>query len=217
MKPGLLVLICWIGVAGLSWRLRSEHAKLEPVRPVIRYQDIFLDLLGEGRTLLARFLWFKVDLIHEQEDEKGVEVFQQKELIPLLRMITYLDPYFVDAYDMIAYDLYKGYDQPELAIEIVDEGLKYSPQSFDLNFRRAFLALSQKDMINALEFAKKAYASEDPEANKILPLKIMYHCAVQERDARLGILVVDHLLANGAKVPDPAQLARWQQEVKANP
>jgi tetratricopeptide (TPR) repeat protein len=217
MKTWPVLLLCWLSVAGLSWHLRAEHAKLQPVKPTVRYQDIFLDLLGEGRTLLARFLWFKVDLIHEQQEEKGVGVFQEKELIPLLRMITYLDPYLVDAYDLIAYDLYKGYKQADLAIELVDEGLKYSPNSYALNFRRAFLALQQKDMINALEFAKKAYASPDPDANRVLALKIMYHCAVQRRDARLGIVVVEHLVANGARVPDPAQLARWQAEVKASP
>ena len=212
-----MVLVCWVLVAGLSWHLRSEHTKMEPVRPIIRYQDIFLDLLGEGRTLLARYLWFKVDLIHEQEDQQGIGVFQQKELIPLLRMITYLDPYFVDAYDLIAYDLYKGYKKTDLAIELVDEGLKYSPDSYALNFRRAFLALYQKDMINALEYAKRAYKTTDPQANKILPLKIMYHCAVQARDARLGLLVVDHMVANGAHIPDEAQWNRWREEVKANP
>jgi len=215
MKRWVVLLSCWLGVAGLSWHLRPQHRLLEPSQPLVRYQDVWLELLGEGRTLLARWLWFKMDLVHEEEDSRGVEVFQQKEVVPFLRMITYLDPHFVEAYDVIAYDLHRGYGQTQLAIEIVEEGLKYSPGSYHLNFRRALLALQEKDTINALEYAKRAfYAQDDPEANKLLPLKIMYRCALQQDDAHLGLAVIDHMLKMGARVPDEVQYRRWLREAQ---
>lgn len=219
MKRWGPLLVCWLAVAGLSYHLMGQRSQWQPARPALRYQDLLLDLLGEGRTLLARWLWFKVDLIHEDEDVKGVDVFQQKELIPLLRMITYLDPYFTDAYDLIAYDLHKGYGKTEMAVDLVEEGLKYSPDSYALNFRRAFLALYQKDPDNLLKYAKLAFyaANNDPEANKILPLRLMYRAAVMRNDARLGVVVVEHMLAAGGRVPDIEQMKRWREELKNQP
>ncbi len=54
--------------AALEGPLNAEYLQMNPVKPVIRYQDVLLDLLGEGRTMLARYLWFKMDLLHEQMD-----------------------------------------------------------------------------------------------------------------------------------------------------
>lgn len=132
---------------------------MQAKKPIIRSQDLFLDLLGEGRTLLARLLWFQADLYHEQQDSVGVNVFQQKEVIPLLRMVTYLDPSFVDAYDVIAYDLDEGFGQTLQAIDLVEEGLVYNPQSYALNFHRALLAEKQRDSIAAMLYGQRAYDS----------------------------------------------------------
>lgn len=212
-KLGFLLAALWLASAALSGYLRAEHAKLEPVKPVIRIQDVLLDLLGEGRTMLGRLLWFKMDMMHEQQDDLNVETFRQKEVVPLLRMINYLDPYLTDAYDTLAYDLYRGYGQLDKAIELIDEGLLYSPDSFELNFRRAFLAERQGDWVEALERSKKAFYADQDSFHQLAALRCMYRCALNRGDAKLGLYVIDTMNQIGGVKYYPEQYAKWQKEL----
>lgn len=208
------MLLCWLVVAALAQLLVGLHAQYQPARPVYRAQDLFLDLLGEGRTLLARTLWFKADLYHEQQDAAGVDTFRQKEVIPLLRMVTYLDPTFADAYDVIAYDLQEGYGQTRAAIDLVDEGLLYNPRSYALNFRRALLAERQLNSIQSYIFARRAFTSPDPDTNLFLPLKILRRATLRMRDARSGLEVVELMKGMGLPDPDPELTEIWRKELQ---
>ncbi len=211
MRRAPLLLLCWVGVAMVSHLLVGEHKRLEPRKPIIRYQDLFLDLLGEGRTLLARLVWFQADLYHEQQDSAGVDVFQQKEVIPLMRMVTYLDPSFADAYDTIAYDLDEGYGHTRQAIDLIEEGLLYSPESYALNFRRAFLADKQRDSISALLYGQRAFDSPDADTNQYLVVKIMRRAALRMRDPWWGVHVVGLLTRLRVADPDPELTRVWEQ------
>lgn len=213
MKRCLIMLLCWLLVALLSHILVQRHAQYRLTRSVVRYQDVFLDLLGEGRTLLARILWFKADLYHEQQDAGGVNTFQQKEVIPLLRMVTYLDPTFDDAYDTIAYDLDEGFQQTLLAVDLVDEGLVYSPHSFSLNLRRALLAEKQLNSIQAYIYAREAFLSPDSNTNQNLPIKVMRRATLRMRDARSGLEVVEMMKGMGLPDPNPELTQFWSQEL----
>lgn len=209
------LLALWLVAAGLAGPLKRESLKMSPTKPVIRYQDVLLDLLGEGRTMLARYLWFKMDTMHEEQDDQGVATFKQKEVVPLLRMINYLDPYLTDAYDTLAYELYKGYDQTDKALELVEEGLLFSPDSFELNFRKAFLAERKGDTATAFEFARRALAADQEEMHNLMALRTMYRSAVRFQDAKTGVEVVDLIsrLTGGAN-PYKEQYLRWKKELK---
>lgn len=216
MKKTLLCLLgLWLAAAGLAGPLKRENLKISPTKPVIRYQDVLLDLLGEGRTMLARYLWFKMDTMHEQQDDQGISTFKQKEVVPLLRMINYLDPYLTDAYDTLAFELYKGYGQTEKAMELIEEGLQYSPASFELNFRKAFLAERKGDPVTAFEFAKRALAADQDEMHNLAALRTMYRAAIRFNDAKTGIEIVDLIsrLTGGAN-PYKEQYQRWKEELK---
>ncbi|MBS2035094.1 hypothetical protein JST97_08895 [bacterium] len=208
------MLLCWLGVAAMAQVLVGQHARYQPARPIYRAQDLFLDLLGEGRTLVARVLWFKADLYHEQQDAAGVDAFQQKEVIPLLRMVTYLDPTFADAYDVIAYDLQEGYGQTRAAVDLVDEGLLYNPRSYALNFRRALLAEKQLDPIRSYIFARRAFSSPDQDANQFLTLKVLRRATLRMRDARSGLEVVELMKGMGLPDPDPELTEIWRRELQ---
>ena len=213
-RPLLAVLALWLVAAALAGPLKRECLQMSPSKPVMRYQDVLLDLLGEGRTMLARYLWFKMDTMHEQQDDSGVSTFQQKEVVPLLRMINYLDPYLTDAYDTIAYELYKGYGQTDKAIELIEEGLQYSPDAFDLNFRRAFLAERKSDYITSFAYARKALAADRDEMHNLAALRTMYRAALNLHDPKTGIEIVDQIsrLTGGAN-PYKAQYLRWKEEL----
>lgn len=215
MKSRAFLLALWVGLAAFSWPLRQAHEKMQPAKPLIRAQDVLLDLIGEGRTMLARLLWFQMDLMHEQQDESGVDTFKQKELVPLLRMITYLDPTFVDAYDTLAYELYKGFQHIDTSIELIDEGLRFNPDSFDLNWRRAFFAEKKMDWDNALLYSNRAYKLAKTDLELLATLRCLYRCAVHRNDPYLGLQVVDLMRGSGA-VPAiyQRQYEKWQNELK---
>lgn len=213
MKRPYLLLLVWLGVALLSEQLRREHAKMEPPKPMVRMQDVLLDLLGEGRTVLARLFWFKMDMMHEQLDNKGVSTFRQSEIVPLLRMINFLDPYLVDAYDTLAYELYKGHNQLDEAIELVDEGLQFNPKSWDLLFRRAFFAEKKKDWAVALEMSNQSLIVAETEIQQMNSLRCAYRCAVAYHNARLGLQIIHMMNQLGYGSSYPEQEAKWRKEL----
>lgn len=208
------MLACWLGVAGLSHVLVGRHEAYRQPQKIVRYQDLFLDALGEARTLLARLMWIQADLLHEQQESKGVDSFRQKEVIPLTRMVTYLDPTLVEAYDVIAFDLDEGFQQTRLAVDLVDEGLAYNPRSFVLNFRRALLAEKQLDSVGAYIYARRAFSSPDPETEQLLTLKILRRATLRMRDARSGLEVVELLKGLGLPDPDPELSQAWRKELQ---
>lgn len=210
MRRSLGIAALWVALAGLSSYLRGEHARMLPPHPPLRIQDVLLDVLGEGKTVLARYLWFKMDLMHEQLDDVGKDVFLQDDVVPLLRMIQFLDPHFVDAYDTLAYDLYRGHQQLDEAIAVVEEGLAYNPDSFELLFRRAFLAEKKKDWATTLESSRKALAVADEELRRLTCLRTMYRCAVAYDDAGLGLEVAELLQPYGIPPMYQAKIQRWR-------
>lgn len=197
----------------LEGSLKAAYLKMNPVKPVVRYQDVLLDLLGEGRTVLARYLWFKMDTMHEQIDDQGNATFRQKEIVPLLRMINYLDPYLTDAYDTLAAELEIGYQQSDKAMELVEEGLLYSPKSFELNFRKAFLAERKQDSLTAYEFARRAAEADQVQEHNLNALRIMYRSCLRLQDAKTGIAVLDGITKLSGRNPYPDQYARWRKEI----
>ncbi|MBS2033811.1 hypothetical protein JST97_02435 [bacterium] len=216
MKKTVICLLgMWILSAVLAGPLKADYLKMNPTRPMVRYQDVLLDLLGEGRTMLARYLWFKMDTMHEQIDDQGVATFKQKEVVPLLRMINYLDPYLTDAYDTLASELYYGYQRIDQANELIDEGLMYTPGSYELNFRKAFLADHVSDSVTAFEFARRAPAADQDPSHNLAALGIMYRAALRSQDARTGVQVVDLLTRLGGSSPAyQEQYLRWKEELR---
>lgn len=209
-----VIALIWLTAALLCSYLRAAHARLEPPKPIVRYQDVLLDLMGEGRTVLARLLWFKMDMMHEQQDDLNVATFKQKEVVPLLRMINYLDPTLTDAYDTLAYELYKGYAQLDKAIELIEEGLVYSPGSYELNFRRAFFAERQNDWAMAFEHAQTAFnhAGED-DLKRLAALRCMYRSAVALDQPEIGLVVLDWMTRLSGRQNHPEQYRIWKKRL----
>lgn len=217
MKRFLPVVGLWVVLVTGSVPMRRFHEGIEPPKATTRFEDVLLDLLGEGRTMLARLLWFKMDMMHEQLDDDGVAAFAQTQLVPLMRMVTFLDPTIVDAYDTLAFELYHGHHKTDQAIEIVDEGLQFNKQSFELNWRRGLLAEKKADYTTALVYANDAYqVSGDDYVKKLSALRSIYRLAVHAKDAYMGVQVVDRIrtIAPDTRLYD-AQYSRWKAEIAA--
>lgn len=79
------------------------------------------------------------------------------EIIPYLRIITYLDPHYIDAYFVLAGLLY-DMGREEEALEVNLEGIQANPESADLYFSLGDLMLREKRYPEALEALEKAFS-----------------------------------------------------------
>ncbi len=196
---GWMVLVLFGAVLGPSPSTHQNVSRRERA-------DVMLDLFGEFRTVLARYLWFKMDLFHEVLDDEGIENSQQAEVLPLLRMISLLDPSMVDAYDNIAWDLYRGHHQVEQALEILNEGLSKNQRSFQLNFRRALILYKEKRMEETLVASQEAVKLAVEEFDQLNANRLMLHSARALKERDLERQALDNLRALR-----PQEL-RWQEE-----
>ena len=139
--------------------------------------DALLDVLGQSRTLLARYLWFKMDIFHEVLDVQGVATESQAQVLPLLRLVTLLDPTLTDAYDIMVYDLVRGHNRVDQALELLDEGLERNPQDAILLMRKALILINQKRHAEAVIPADKATRLVTDEFDILNANRLLYWSA----------------------------------------
>lgn len=90
--------------------------------------------VGQVRGLLADFLWLRVDEYQHRRRIVGGDLLRSDDeaLMPLVRLITWLNPHFVDAYALGGQWLAFHFDRPIEATAFYEEGIQNNPQSFDL-------------------------------------------------------------------------------------
>lgn len=167
-----LFLLLWIaGTVLPSW---YEEKLLPPVQQRSRI-DVLLDVLGESRTILARYLFMKADVYHHVLEKQGVYVNKEQDVLPLYRLCTYLDPRMEEAYDLLVYDLNAGYGDQKAALEVLQEGLLYTPKSVKLNLRKGQIYLLAKQYEAAIAPAQLAVENSTDEFDTRNGLRVLYH------------------------------------------
>jgi tetratricopeptide (TPR) repeat protein len=135
-----------------------------------------LELLGGLKTASAAFLWIKIDRIH---DTYYGNLNKEAELIPMYRLVTWLNPHLDEAYYVGSYMLYK-FGKPGEGWKFNQEGLRMNPRSakLELNaaqfilFERGNRKLTAKDYEAAIEHLKRALTFGGMEDDEFL---IAYH------------------------------------------
>ncbi len=126
--------------------------------------------LGSLRTIAAAYLWLKVDRIHH---EYYGDLSQEQELIPYYRIITWLDPRWVDAYYVGSYMLYM-YKKPEESLKFAEEGVRFNPNSAKLNFNIGQLYVLTKQHQKALPYLKKTLTLAQDKREKFAIYQLLY-------------------------------------------
>jgi len=125
--------------------LRSQRRRLEPARsgagrtglPVLPGDEgsgsisrAIAQVSYEFRRIAADVLWFKLDAyVHEGPstlDGQGRAVsgyFNNLDIVPLYRLITWLDPHFIDAYRLAGTHILNTLDRPDDAERMWEEGV----------------------------------------------------------------------------------------------
>lgn len=189
-RLAVLWLVLWLSNQALP---RWYEATFLPPAEYRTLPDVLLDVLGEGRTMLARVLWFKMDLFHEILDDQGVDNTRQVQVMPLLRMATYLDPHLEDAYDVMAWDLYRGHGRTDEALALLDEGLRYNPASQLLAYRRAVILFRAERYAEAAQAAEAGLAAATVDFDRVQFLRVLSHCYEKLRDRPRELRVLHEL------------------------
>lgn len=130
-----------------------------------------LEILGGLRAAAAAYLWIKIDRIH---DGYYGELSKEGELIPLYRIVTWLNPHLEDAYYVGSFMLYR-LKEPNEGWNFAMEGLKLNPESSRMELNVGELALFyQKDYGGAIYHLKRAYALAKDDSDKVLALQRLH-------------------------------------------
>lgn len=201
MRGLAFALILWT-LAACSGFLIGEHHDSTYAKPFHEREraDVILDVFGEFRTVMARYLWVKMDLFNEVFERQKADPSKQAELMPLLRMITLLDPSITDAYDMIAYDLAKD-DKLKEALAILEEGVRRTPKAWALWFRQALLLYENDRFQEAQEKAAKAVKLATDEFDILNSYRIWYWSAKKNGDRQAMRTALNNLIALRPREP----------------
>ncbi|MBE0447609.1 MAG: tetratricopeptide repeat protein [Actinobacteria bacterium] len=153
-----------------------------------------LEFLGGLRATAAALLWIKVDRLHDSY--YGQLSKEEDELIPLYRLVTWLDPHIYQAYYVGSYMLYLV-DRPDEGWDFALEGLRMNPESSRMEFNVGHLALvyrnDYKDAISHLERAYSLAQDDEDKFYALSNLKVAYRKAgmtdkAEAAEAELAII-----------------------------
>lgn len=132
----------------------------------------FFELLGGLRSVAAAYLWLKVDRIHDNYYRELSK--KEDELIPLYRLVTWLNPHIDDAYYVGSYLLYLD-KRPEEGWQFALEGLRTNPGSWTMEFNVGQLALLyKKDYKHSISHLNQAYALAQDNDEKVQVLQTLH-------------------------------------------
>lgn len=120
--------------------------------------EVLASALMGLREVAASLLWLKIeDYFHSGEHEK---------IPPLIRIITWLDPHFIEAYSSGAWQLAWNSEDWRLipsAKEFLEEGIKNNPDKYELYADMGWLYYDKvKDYDEAVKWYKRASALPSP-------------------------------------------------------
>lgn len=142
------------------------------------------------------------------------------ELIPYFRIITYLDPHYVDAYYILPGLLYNA-GRREEAVEVCLEGIRANPESGDLYFCLGDLMLQEERYPRALEAFEKAFVLESHIVSRFTlsrGLLALYDKIGREEEARkvLTRVIGEYRIKLVAGGPDAEEYKKTVSKINAD-
>ncbi len=134
--------------------------------------------MGQVRGLLADFLWLRVDEYQHRRRIVGGELLRSDDeaLMPLVRLITWLNPHFVEAYALGGQWLAFHFARPNESIAFYEEGIHNNPRQYDLIYGAAWVYwtfLHQNE--TALATAQRAATVAEDDLSRFRALWLQAH------------------------------------------
>lgn len=163
------ILLLFTGMSAVE----NRAVRSRPIDPADNASAVY-KLAGEFRTVIANLLWIKADAYHHEFIERNPHWCENKDLLGMMRMITALDPRFVEAYSTGSYILMYGYRSAPKSLAYLREGIAVNPKSRELNQLAAiFYAQKLKDPERALPYAQRAARYAEDDWNRELTARLL--------------------------------------------
>jgi tetratricopeptide (TPR) repeat protein len=208
----LLILIILVAISfSLTTRLSCLRAEYFPTnfdRPVSI--QLLSEMIGELRTIIASYIFIRTDMYHHEREEK-VSWVEDKATLPLHWLVTALDPQQVNSYDFGAYHLAVNLKKTKQAIQFLQEGLKYNPDSYQLHFTMGEIYYIKKDYESSIKYLKEALELADSSIDMKNALRRLYWCyrSLKDYDEAMNYLQMWHQLDPKDDLPP-----RFAEELK---
>ena len=152
---------------------------------------------GQIRGLLADYLWLRVDeYAHRRRLADGnINQSDDEALMPLVRLITWLDPHYINAYALGGQWLAFHFGRARESVTFYDEGIRNNPQAADLLTGVAFVhwRLLHDNRAAAARVEQAANLTGDDQA-RFHALWLEAHILLEAGD-RAGAIRVWHRVA----------------------
>lgn len=138
----ILIFSFLIALVNSIYLFKSNYLGLkEDYEKNLKLYEVIVYSLGNIRYNLAAYFWIRTEyFIHYSG---LVTINQLPEIVYYAKLITILNPNFVDAYDFGAYQLAFFLDLPKEGLKFIKEGIKNNPNEYKLYFTTAMI-YSQK-------------------------------------------------------------------------
>lgn len=175
-----LIAVLWVACVLCEGLLSASASKTEPASlshstvntsPEADTNNAALRMViamaGQFRVVFANLLWIKVDKYHHEYIEHHGDWTQNSDLLPLLRMITWLDPHFVQAYQVAGFMLSGRLKRYEHARAILEEGIRNNPRAYELHEEMGMAILrAERDYRKAYPYLANALSLVTDEFHK---------------------------------------------------
>ncbi|MCD4784504.1 MAG: hypothetical protein K8T10_11840 [Candidatus Eremiobacteraeota bacterium] len=191
--------------------LRSEKFPVNLDRSV--GVQIFTQMIGEVRTIIASYIYIRADMYHHERDDK-IDWRKDAVTLPLHRIVTALDPKFEQAYDFGAYQLAVNFKKYPEAIKFLREGLDYNPGSFKLTFTMGDIFYYKKDYETAAKWHKKALKIALKKNNRIDIMNSLRRLYWEYRKMKNYDEAEKYIKAEKAVAPDHPTIKRMTEDLE---
>jgi hypothetical protein len=173
MRGKLLVALSVLLLFAAMSVVENRAVSSKPTDPADNVSSVY-KLAGEFRTVFANLLWIKADAYHHEFIEHNPHWCENKDLLGMMKIITALDPRFVEAYSTGSYILMYGYHDAPKSLAYLHEGIAVNPKSRELNQLAAILyAQKLRDPVRALPYAQRAARYAEDDWNRDLTTRLL--------------------------------------------
>jgi tetratricopeptide (TPR) repeat protein len=189
MKAKAIIIILLLSIClTLNFHLRDLH----PVNPDEQTasetpMQLLILGLGEFRYTLASMVWIKIDCYWHEFEFNTITNEQNTSIVPMLRLVTLLDPHFQQAYEIGGYFLSHDLGLTREAIDFLEEGVRNNPESFQINFDLGMLYFTGKQYKEAIPHILKSYKLTREKQEKINALRVLTYCYDSVHESSLAV------------------------------
>lgn len=208
---GLLLFITVIAVYPVNQMLSAER-KLFSTQQGVYYdtpKQLLGGLLGEFRATIADILWVKVDdyfhsSVSEEDHERihpghkdwhpnkeaqhHAETHPDAEFMPLIRLVTWLDPSFMMAYQVGGWWLSNKLNKQDEAISFLKEAIRNNPHRYEGYYELGWLYHRKlRNDMEALNYFKLGVQNTTQPEDKVLLLATV--AALEENRGNIELAI----------------------------